>query len=155
KIVTGGLFNWLGLKTEVISRGANSGLMSSEQPWTESERQVMARLMQGVYDQFLDKALQGRTRAGVAMSKDKLLTLAGGRMWTGRQAKAAGLVDELGSRADAIDEAKSLAGHSGEDLELLILPRPKSFIERLADSTMETQVPALKLDELALLRQVP
>ncbi len=155
KIVTGGLFNWLGLKTEVISRGANSGLMSSEQPWTESERQVMTKLMQDVYDQFLDKALQGRKRAGVAMNKDKLLTLAGGRIWTGRQAKAAGLVDELGTLADAIDDAKSLAGHGGENLELLILPRPKSFIERLADSALETRAPALKLDELALLRQVP
>src|SRR5207249_1969773 len=67
KIVTGGLFNWLGMKTEVISRGANSGLVSSEKPWTESERQVMTRLMQDIYDQFLDKALAGRKKAGVEM----------------------------------------------------------------------------------------
>ena len=38
KIVTGGLFDWVGMKTDVISRGANSGLMSSEKPWSESER---------------------------------------------------------------------------------------------------------------------
>src|SRR5207244_10595109 len=88
KIVTGGLFNWVGLKTEVISRGANSGLISSERPWSESERKVMLGLMQETYDHFLDKALQGRKKAGVTMDKDKLLTLAGGRIWTGRQAKA-------------------------------------------------------------------
>jgi protease-4 len=155
KIVTGGLFDWLGMKTEVISRGANSGLMSSEQPWSESERKVMTRLMQDTYDQFLDKALQGRKRAGVEMNREKLLTLAGGRIWTGRQAKAAGLVDELGTLGDAVAEAKKLAGQEGKDLELLILPRPRTFIERLADSIEEAKAPAMTLEGLSLLRQVP
>jgi protease-4 len=155
KIVTGGLFDWLGMKTEVISRGANSGLMSSEQPWTESERQVMTKLMQDVYDQFLAKALQGRKKAGVEMTKDKLLTLAGGRIWTGRQAKANGLVDELGTLADAVAEAKKLAGQEDNDLDLLILPRPKTFLERLADSAAETRAPAPKLEQLPMLKGVP
>src|SRR5206468_4066420 len=105
-----------------ISRGANSGLMSSSKPWTESERQVMTRIMQDIYDQFLDKTLQGRKKAGVEMSKEKLLTLAGGRVWTGRQAKTNGLVDELGTLDDAIAAAKALAGQEGKDLEWLVLP---------------------------------
>jgi protease-4 len=155
KIVTGGLFNWLGLKTEVISRGANSGLMSSEQPWSESERAVLTKLMQDTYDHFLDKALEGRKRAGVEMDREKLLTLAGGRIWTGRQAKAAGLVDELGTLGDAIAEAKKMAGEEGKDLELLVLPRAKSFLEKLADSAEETKAPALKLQGLPMLPQVP
>ena len=57
--------------------------------------------MQDIYDQFLDKALEGRKKAGVEMTKEKLLKLAGGRVWTGRQAKANGLVDELGTLDDA------------------------------------------------------
>jgi protease-4 len=155
KIVTGGLFDWIGMKTEVISRGANSGLVSSEKPWTDSERQVMTRLMQDIYDQFLDKALQGRKKAGVEMDKEKLLTLAGGRVWTGRQAKANGLVDELGTLDDAIAAAKKLAGQEGKDLELLTLPRPKSFIEKIAESAEETKSPALKLDPFVGLADVP
>jgi protease IV len=155
KIVTGGLFNWVGLKTDVIARGANSGLESSERPWTESERAVMTRLMQDVYDQFLDKTLAGRKKAGVEMTKEKLLTLAGGRVWTGRQAKANGLVDELGTLGDAIAAAKKMAGEEDKDLELLILPRPKSLIEKLADSGLETKGPAVTLDPLAGLADVP
>src|SRR2546423_11516768 len=74
KIALGGLFDMVGLKTEVISRGANAGLTSAEKPWTESERKVMTGLMQDVYDQFLDKAVRGRTKAGADMTQEKLLT---------------------------------------------------------------------------------
>jgi protease-4 len=155
KIVTGGLFDWLGMKTEVISRGANSGLMSSEQPWSDSERKVMTKLMQDTYDQFLARVLQGRKKAGVELTKDKLLTLAGGRIWTGRQAKANGLVDELGTLTDAIADAKKLAGQEEKDLELLILPRPKTFLEKLADSAAETKAPALRLEQWPMLKGVP
>src|SRR3954452_21102402 len=155
KIVTGGLFDWIGMKTDVISRGANSGLVSSEKPWSESERQVMTRLMQDIYDQFLDKALAGRKKAGVTMDKEKLLTLAGGRVWTGRQAKANGLIDEIGTLDNAIAAAKSLAGQEGKDLELLTLPRAKTFVEKIADSAAETKGPALKIDPLAGLADVP
>jgi protease IV len=150
KIVTGGLFNWAGMKTDVISRGANSGLESSEKPWSESERAVMTRLMQDVYDQFLDKTLHGRKRAGIEMDKEKLLTLAAGRVWTGRQAKANGLVDELGTLDDAVAGAKKLAGQAEDnELELLILPRPRSIIEKLSDSAAESKAPAIHLDPLA------
>jgi protease-4 len=155
KIVTGGLFNWLGMKTDVISRGANSGLESSEKPWTESERSVMTRLMQEVYDQFLDKTVAGRKKAGVEMTKEKLLTLAGGRVWTGRQAKANGLVDELGTLEDAVAAAKKLAGQEGKDLELLTLPKPRSIIEKLADVGIDTRAPAMRINPFADLPEVP
>lgn len=145
KIVIGGLMNMVGLKTDVISRGANSGLASTDQPWTEAERKVVRESMQDVYDMFLDRTLAGRKRAGNPMSKEKLLTLAGGRIWTGRQAKAAGLVDELGTLDDAIAAAKKLAGVEGKEMEILTLPKPRSFLDRLAESGSETQIstPAL------------
>jgi protease-4 len=152
KIVTGGLFNWLGMKTDIISRGANSGLESSERPWNESERAVMTRLMQDVYDQFLDKTLEGRKKAGVEMNKEKLLTLAAGRVWTGRQAKANGLVDDLGTLDDAVAAAKKMAGQEDKDLEILTLPRPRTIIDRLTDSGPDTK---LTLDPLAGLPDVP
>jgi protease-4 len=154
KIVTGKLFNWLGLKTDVIARGANSGLNSSDQPWNDSERRVMLGLMQDTYDQFLDKALEGRKKAGVEMNKEKLLTLAGGRIWTGRQAKAAELIDELGTLDDAVAGAKKLAGVEGENLELLILPHGRSLLERLTDAA-DLQAPAFRSELMPLARRVP
>jgi protease-4 len=140
------------MKTDIISRGANSGLESSERPWNESERTVMTRLMQDVYDQFLDKTLEGLKKAGVEMDKEKLLTLAAGRVWTGRQAKANGLVDDLGTLDDAVAAAKKMAGQEDKDLEILTLPRPRTIIDRLTDSGPDAK---LKLDPFASLPDVP
>ena len=148
KLVTGDLFNWIGMKTDNISRGANSAIMSSERPWNESERKVIKDSMQDVYDQFLDKTIAGRNKAGQKFKKDDLLKLAGGRVWTGRQAKENGLVDELGTLDDAIAAAKKLAGQEGKELEILPLPKQKSLFEKLADGGPEA---SLKLSQLEAL----
>ena len=67
------------------------------------------------------------------MTRDELVKLAGGRVWTGRQAKANGLVDELGTLDDAIAGAKKLAGiDPKKEMELLILPK-RRVVPRQAD----------------------
>jgi protease-4 len=134
KLVTGGLQEWGGMKTEVVARGKNSGVNSSTFPWSDSERQVMTEVIEDVYDMFLTKALDGRKRAGKSMTRDELVRLAGGRVWTGRQARANGLVDELGTLDDAVAGAKDLAGLDPEkEMELLILPKGSSFLEKLME----------------------
>jgi protease-4 len=144
KIVLGGLEKKVGLDTEIIRRGANSTIFSTTTPFTESERKAMTALMKDVYDQFLTKTLEGRKRAGKEMSRDELEKLAGGRLWTGRQAKENGLVDELGTLADAVAAAKELAG-LGKDAkaDLLILPRPRSFLDTLLESRAGTRLPLM------------
>jgi protease-4 len=139
KIVTGGLEERVGVKTEVVSRGKNSGVNSMTFKWNESERQAMTETIDEVYAQFIDKALAGRIAAGQKqMTREKLLDLAGGRVWTGRQAKAAGLVDELGTLDDAIAYAKKEAGiDPKKEMELLNLPKPQSFLEKLMDGDLE------------------
>jgi protease-4 len=109
--------------------------------------------MQDVYDQFLDKALAGRKANGVSMDKPKLLTLAGGRIWTGRQAKDAGLVDALGTLEDAIAEAKSMAKiPAGEDVEYLMLPEPGNPLDALLEGKIGLKAEG---DLLSLLKAVP
>jgi len=139
KIVTGGLEERVGVKTEVVSRGKNSGVNSMTFKWNETERQAMTETIDEVYAQFIDKALAGRIAAGQkTMTREKLLELAGGRVWTGRQAKAAGLVDELGTLDDAIAYAKKEAGiDPKKEMELLNLPKSKSFFEKLMDGDAE------------------
>jgi protease-4 len=134
KLVTGGLEEWAGMKTEVFSRGKNTGVMSSTYPWTESERKALTETVEEVYDQFTRKAAEGRKAAGKDMSQEDVKKVASGRVWTGRQAKANGLVDELGTLSDAIAEAKKQAGVSPkEELEILVLPKAESFIEKLIE----------------------
>lgn len=134
KLVTGGLENWGGMNTEVISRGKNSGVASTTFPWSESERKALTDYIQETYDQFIDKTLAGRKAAGAKLTREELLKIAGGRVWTGRQAKANGLVDELGTLRDAIGGAKELAGiDPSNEMELMILPKPQSFFEKLME----------------------
>ena len=136
KFALQGLFDKVGVKTEVISRGQNSGILSMDRPFTDSERVVWKKMMDEVYRQFLAKSAAGR-----AMSVEQLEPLAGGRVWTGRQAEANGLVDELGTLQDAIAATKQLAGLAADEkTELLILPQPKSLFEQLFESDLAIQI---------------
>ncbi len=138
KLALAGLYEKVGLKTEVLQRGANAGLFTSDECFTPSQREALRVLMQDTYDQFLDKALAGRKRAGKSMTREQLKALAGGRVWTGRQARENGLIDELGTLGDAIAAAGKMAGlPSDKEPELLILPQPKSFLDTFLEGKTE------------------
>ncbi len=127
KLVTGGLYQKIGMNTEIVSRGKNSGIFTSDSAFTPDERKIWLRHMEQTYHEFVSKAAKGRH-----MDYDKLEALAQGRVYTGRQAKKLGLVDEIGTLGDAIAEAKKLAGLKPKaDVDLLVLPEPKSMFEQL------------------------
>jgi len=135
KLAVGGLYDKVGLKVDVIARGKNSGAFSSTEVFSDSERAAMKDLMLDIYKQFTTKAAQGRK-----MELDKLESLAEGRVFTGRQAKENGLIDELGTMQDAIAGAKDLAGLSADDeVDLWVLPKPRSFFETIFEGeSLET-----------------
>jgi len=127
KVVLKGLFEKIGVNTEVISRGQMSGSFSATQPFTPEERKALTNLMREIYHQFVSKAAQGRK-----MEVKKLEELAQGRIYTGRMAKANGLVDELGTLQDAVAAAKQAAGlKPGDEVDIQILPKPKTLFEQL------------------------
>ncbi len=127
KVALKGLYEKAGLTTEIISRGKNSGWMSSDEPFSASERVVVTRLMQDLYQQFTEKAAKGR-----GLELKELDALAGGRVYSGRMAVKNKLVDELGTLEDAVAAAKKLGGIAAEEkIDRLILPKPKTFFEEL------------------------
>jgi protease-4 len=127
KMALRGMYNKIGVTTSVISRGKNAALFSATDKWNPSERAAIERLMRDVYKQFTSKVAEGRH-----MPLERVLELAGGRVYTGRDAKQNGLVDELGTLKDAIGQAKSLAGiGKDEKVELELLPETPNFFEAL------------------------
>ena len=127
KFALSGAFSKIGITTDIISRGKNSGVLSSTTGFSDSERDAMQRLLNDIYDQFTGKAAQGRK-----MPKEKLEKLARGRVYSGSAALKIGLVDELGSLEDAIAYAKKQAGVGpDEKLEKLVLPKATSPLESL------------------------
>jgi protease-4 len=153
KIVLGGLEEKVGLKTEILSRGVNANVYSSTTPFSEGEKTVVRKMMHDIYEQFVGKALDGRHRAGQKMERADLDRLAGGRIWTGRQAKSNGLIDELGTLEDAVVSAKTLAGLAkDEKVDWLLLPKPKTLLDLLQDFKGDARAP---LSSAALLRDFP
>jgi protease-4 len=150
KIVLGGLYDKIGVSTDTISRGKYSRFLSSEQPFTPEERKLWAGLLSDIYRQFVRKAAQGRK-----LSYPELEKLAQGRIYSGRMAAANGLIDQVGTLGDAITEAKKAAGlKPDEDVELLILPRPKTIFEQLFEGpSLSTGVAAGSLELLETLRR--
>ena len=127
KLAIRGLYNKIGITTETIERGKNSGLFGSSGKWTDSQRAVVKAMMEDIYGQFTSKAAEGRK-----MPVEQLRKLAGGRIYSGRQAKENGLVDHLGTLEDAISEAKKLAGlDTDADVKIIVLPEPTNFFETL------------------------
>jgi len=116
-----------GVTTSIVQRGENSGVLSMTTPFTDNEKAAMQKLLNDIYAQFTTKAAAGRK-----MDVEKLEKLARGRIYTGLQAKEIGLVDEIGTLADAIAYAKKAAGLDPEKkLERLDLPKPTNPFESL------------------------
>jgi protease-4 len=99
-----GLFEKLGVKLQVIKSGAHKDIGSPARPLTIEERQMLQASINDAYNQFTDAVSQGRR-----MPIEKVKALADGRIFTGRQALAAGLVDQLGNSRDAIKLAIDMA----------------------------------------------
>jgi len=104
-----GLLQKIGVKSMVVKSGEHKDLASPTREMTEAERQILQRLLDDVHDQFID--VVSRTRK---LDRKKVEALADGRIFSGREAQALGLVDQLGNLQDAVDRAASLAGIPGK-----------------------------------------
>ncbi|MFP6767532.1 MAG: signal peptide peptidase SppA [Planctomycetaceae bacterium] len=106
KFATTGLWDKIGVKWSTRSRGANATLNGSARIFSEKERDQVQDLMDEIYETFKDHVVAGRGKK----LKKKIDDLAGGRVYTGRQALALGLVDQLGGLNSALADAAGRAG---------------------------------------------
>lgn len=104
-----GLMNKIGVKTEVIKSGRHKDIASVFRKMGKEERLILQGVLDDVHEQFIKAVSEGRN-----MHFDDVKELADGRIFTGKQALTAGLVDELGNLEDAINVAAKLAGIKGE-----------------------------------------
>jgi protease-4 len=134
KPVVKGLFDWAGLTTETIKRGKNSGLFDVSQKWTPDERAKMEESAHRIYyDDFVPKVATGRGK-----TVEQIDAIGQGHVWTGRQAKENGLIDDFGGLDKAVDVAKDLAGISADkNVRRIVFPAPKPFFESFFNSDSE------------------
>ena len=115
KFSLGGLYDKVGVETEILSRGRNAAMYSASRPMDEAELETMDRLVGATYAQFKDRVATGR-----GLSAEQVEEVARGRVWSGADAKEQGLVDELGGIDAAIERARAEAGlREGSLVELV------------------------------------
>jgi protease-4 len=128
KFATTEMWNKIGVNWKPYQRGKNAGIMGTADVFNPSERAALQEYMDKVYDVFKKNVTDIR---GDRLKKP-IDDLAGGRVYTGRQALALGLVDKIGGLTDAIAFAAKEARL--EDYDVRVVPRPKNVLEQMLSS---------------------
>jgi protease-4 len=114
-----GLYDKLGIEMQVYKGGEHKDMYSGLRELTPEEGEIMQRMVDEYYDQFIEIVAEGR-----GLSKDRVRSLATGQIYTGAEAKKLGLIDELGGLDTAIDLAAHLAGVVTPRVEYYQQPKP-------------------------------
>ena len=131
-----GLLQKIGIEGVVIKSGKFKDVGSPLRKMSEEERGLMQAVMDDVHKQFIEAVAEGR-----AMELAEAQALADGRIFTGRQAKEAKLVDELGNLDDAIQMAADAVGIEGEPK--VVEPRRRFSVRDLLESQFTGLFPKL------------
>jgi protease IV len=144
KILTSGFWDKVGLSWDEVHNGANATMFTGVQDYTPAEWQRFQAWLDRVYEDFTSKVADGRR-----LPKQKVLEIAKGRIWSGEDAKALGLVDELGGFDTALNLVKKAINVSEKDeVNIVVFPRQKTLFESIlerggADSSDKEAVGAL------------
>ncbi len=122
------ILNKFGVKVNTIKSGANKDILYPTKPLLPEQKALLEKTVMDVYDQFLDAIVKYRP-----IKKDVLKSYADGRVFSGNEAKALGLVDKIGNIQDAILEAKKL-GKLEEDAPVIELKPKKPLLDELMNS---------------------
>jgi len=143
KLVVRGLKGRLGVGSDTVRTNANADAWSIDAPFTpeqRADREAEADLM---YADFVERVAEGRNLTTEAVEE-----VARGRIWTGADALAGGLVDELGGLRTAVRRAKVLAGLE-EDTDVRIVTYPSSSLLDMVRPRASSQPAASLPDALA------
>ncbi len=114
-----GFYEKIGVNKETIKRGKHADILSFNRPATNEELSKTQLQIEQYYDDFVSKVSAWRN-----LEYDSVNAIAGGRVWTGRQALKRGLIDSYGGIWEAVELARQKAGIDPED-KLIIEPYPK------------------------------
>ena len=129
-----GLLQKIGVEGVVVKSGKYKDVGSPLRKMNDEERGLLQTVMDDVHKQFIEAVAEGR-----ALEVTDVQALADGRIFTGRQAKDAKLVDELGNLEDAIQLAADVVGIEGEPK--VVEQRRRFSIRELLESKLSSVLP--------------
>lgn len=145
KLVLDEMFEKYGLNVEQIRRGRHSLLFHPIKPWDDDARALVGRHNGEVYERFLLRVSEGRSK-----SRDEVHALARGRIYSGVDAKAAGLIDELGDVRTAVDIARELSGAGTDAPVWSVAPAHDLILPNAEDPTTLVRLYGALLRETSL-----
>lgn len=143
-----GLLEKVGVEATAITSGPRKDMGSPFRVMTPEERSIFQGLIDSFYQRFLSVVQEGRPN----LQMEQIKKLADGRIYTGDQAKAAGLVDDIGYLEEAIDAAKKRAGLT--EAKVVTYRRPGDYSNNIYTKlTAPSPLAALgNLDMMAFVR---
>ncbi|MEV4804126.1 signal peptide peptidase SppA [Nonomuraea sp. NPDC049421] len=117
KAVLAELLEKIGVNSELLAEGANAGMFSSSRGFSPEQWERVNAWLDRIYDDFVGKVARSRD-----LNPERAHELAKGRVWTGADAHAHGLVDELGGLEDALALARKRTGLA-DDAPVRTYPR--------------------------------
>ena len=124
----------IGVTFDRVKTGRFADAMTVSRPKTPEEMAVLQRMVDWIYGEFLAKVAEGRN-----LPPDKVAAIAQGRVWSGSDALAHGLVDELGGLDAALAFAAGKAGLAA-DYRVVEVPREQELFEAIQE-LIEKAVP--------------
>lgn len=126
------LIGKIGLKAVVIKSGKYKDILSPTRDMQSGERELVQGVIDSIHSQFIDAVALGRS-----MARERVVSIADGRIFSGEQALELGLVDELGNLQDAIKRAGVLAGIEGEPRVIYPEKEKPSLLEFLIEGAAD------------------
>jgi protease-4 len=129
KFATNDMWAKAGITFKGYARGKNAGLLGSDKPFSPEEKKKLQEWMDSIYGTF-----KGHVNASRGNKLKKPLDdIAGGRVYTGKQALELGLIDKIGSLRDAIEQAAGEAKLKAGEYEVRTIPEATNPLEALLD----------------------
>jgi protease-4 len=127
KMLTTAFWDKIGVSWDNVHTSANASFWSTVHDYTPQQWAQLQTWLDRIYDDFTTKVAEGR-----GLPLDKVLDIAKGRVWTGEDAKALGMVDELGGFSVALRLVREAAEIPPDaDIRLKTFPPPKTLRQRL------------------------
>lgn len=134
----------IGLEPVVFKSGEMKDAGSPTRVMSKKEREYLQAMVSSLHSQFVRDVANARK-----MDIDVVARLADGRIYTGEEGLASGLVDRLGNMEDALDWAAELGG-IGENPEVIYAPRPKkNMVDYLMDSAAVRMASVMRQPEVS------
>ena len=125
----------LGLKFEAVKTNQMADLGNVSRPFNEDESRLMQSYIDNGYKLFLKRVADGRNKTMAQVD-----SIAQGRVWTGRQAKQIGLIDQLGGLQTAIDIAARLAKIQKDNYTITSYPKEEPWYTSIGLSQAQAQM---------------